>query len=194
MPIAPDPCPDLVVERGPDDKGVGSWVPMQKHRLLSEYLHASSQAWRKWPSRVFLDPFSGPGRIQVAGESVTRDGGAVVAFRALAEKNAPFTRMLVGDRAKERALACESRLRALGSPVKSYTGPAIATVKQMVDAVPRGSLCMAYVDPYNLELLAFSIIQELSKLKKSRSCDQLFDDGSTTQRRLGVRSSASPLR
>ena len=25
---------------------------------------------------------------------------------------------------------------------------------------------MAYLDPYNLELLAFSIIQELSKLKK----------------------------
>lgn len=165
-PIAPDPCPELVVERGPDGKGVGSWVPTQKHRLLSEYLHASCHAWRKWPSRVFIDPFAGPGRIQVAGESVTRDGGAVVACRALAEENAPFTQMLVGDLAKDRAHACESRLRALGASVHSYAGPAIETIKEMVDAVPRGSLAMAYVDPYNLELLAFSIIQQLSKLKK----------------------------
>jgi hypothetical protein len=110
--ISPDPCPDLAVERGPDGKGVGSWVPTQKHRLLPEYLNASCHAWRKWPSRVFIDPFSGPGRIQVAGESVTRDGGAVVAYRALAEKQAPFTRMLVGDLAKDRALACESCMRS----------------------------------------------------------------------------------
>jgi three-Cys-motif partner protein len=163
--IATDPCPDLVVERGPDGKGVGSWVPAQKHRLLSEYLNASCHAWRKWPNRVFIDPFAGPGRIQVAGESVTRDGGAVVAWRALAERQAPFTRMLVGDLAKDRARACESRLRALSAPVTSYAGPAIETVREMVAAVPQGSLTMAYLDPYNLELLAFSIIQELAKLR-----------------------------
>ena len=112
------------------------------------------------------DPFAGPGRIQVAGESVTRDGGAVVAWRALTDKRAPFTRMLVGDLARDRAQACERRLRALAAPVESYAGPAIETVKAMVHAVPRGSLAMAILDPYNLELLAFSIIQELSKLKK----------------------------
>jgi hypothetical protein len=94
--VYPDPCPDLPIERGPEDKGVGNWVPWEKHRLLSEYLNASRFAWKKWKSRVFLDPFSGPGRIQVAGESFTRDGGAVVAWRSLA-KEAPFTNMFVGD-------------------------------------------------------------------------------------------------
>ena len=73
--------------------------------------------------------------------------------------------MLVGDLAKDRAHACESRLRALGASANSYVGPAVATVKEMVGAVPQGSLTMAYLDPYNLELLAFSIIQELAKLK-----------------------------
>ncbi len=165
LPIEPDPCPDLIVERGPDGNGVGSWVPTQKHRLLSEYLQATCNAWKKWPSRVFVDPFAGPGRIQVAGESVTRDGGAVAAWRALANKKIPFTKMLVGDLAEDRAHACECRLRALSAPTKSYTGPAIETVKEMVREVPHGSLTMAYLDPYNLELLAFPIIQELSKLK-----------------------------
>jgi hypothetical protein len=43
--------------------------------------------------------------VQVAGESVTRDGGAVVAWRALAEKQTPFTQVLVGDLEPERARA-----------------------------------------------------------------------------------------
>jgi three-Cys-motif partner protein len=162
--VHPDPCPALVVERGPSDKGVGSWVPAQKHRLLSEYLYATRNAWKKWPSRVFIDPFAGPGRIQVEGEKSTRDGGAVVAWRALAP-TAPFTKMLVGDLDQERAAACEQRLKAVGAPVLSFVGPALATVKSMIAAVPRRSLCMAFIDPYNLEVLSFSIIEELAKLK-----------------------------
>ena len=163
-PIHPDPCPTLLVERGPDARGVGSWVPAQKHCLLSRYLHATRGAWKKWRNRVFIDPFAGPGRIQVAGEAVTRDGGAVVAWRTLAG-TAPFTRMFVGDLVGERARACESRLCALGAPATSLAGPAVETVREIVLAVPRGSLCMAFLDPYNLESLAFSIIEELAKLK-----------------------------
>ena len=73
--IHPDPCPTLIVERGPHDEGVGSWVPEQKHRLVQEYLTASRHAWKKWANRILIDPFAGPGRIQVKGEPFTRDGG-----------------------------------------------------------------------------------------------------------------------
>lgn len=163
--VQPDPCPTLVVEHGPNDQGVGSWVPSQKHKLLREYLTASQHAWKKWPNRVFIDPFAGPGRIQVRGEASTRDGGAVVAWRTLAE-SAPFTQMFVGDIKPDRAAACEQRLRALGAPVTSFVGPADETIKSMVGAVPKGSLCMAYVDPYNLELLSFSMFRELAALRK----------------------------
>jgi three-Cys-motif partner protein len=72
--------------------------------------------------------------------------------------------MYVGDLVPERAQACESRLRALGASVTSFAGPAVETVKDMVLSVPPGSLCMAFIDPYNLERLAFSIIRELAKL------------------------------
>jgi three-Cys-motif partner protein len=163
--ISPDPCPSLVVERGPRDKGVGSWVPYRKHHLLYEYLHSSRYAWKKWPSRVFIDPFAGPGRIQVAGEAITRDGGAVLAWRTLSNI-APFTQMFVGDIDPLRAAACKERLSTIGAPVTSFVGPAEDTVKLMVAAVPAGSLCMAYIDPYNLELLTFSILKELAKLRK----------------------------
>lgn len=162
--VYPDPCPELLVERGPKDEGVGSWVPEQKHRLLHEYLTASRYAWAKWPNRVFIDPFCGPGRIQVRDENFTRDGGAVVAWRALAGA-APFTSMLVGDKNPALADACATRLKALGALVTSFPGPAVETVPEMVAAAPRGALCCAYVDPYNLELLTFDILQSLAKLK-----------------------------
>jgi three-Cys-motif partner protein len=163
-PIEPDPCPLLGIERGPTDRGVGSWVAFEKHRLLREYLKWTRHAWKKWPSRVFIDPFSGPGRIQVVGESFTRDGGALVAWRSLANE-APFTDMFVGDLDTGRAAACESRLKALGAPGRAFPGPADETVEAMVAVVPPRSLCMAYIDPYNLELLSFSLIQALARLR-----------------------------
>lgn len=162
--MSPDPCPKLIVERGPKDQGVGAWVPEQKHRLLCEYLNATRHAWAKWPSRVFIDPFAGPGRIQVKGESFTREGGAVRAWKTLSEA-APFTKILVGDIEPARASACESRLKALGAPVAAFVGPAAETATRMVKAVPQRSLCFAFLDPYNLEYLSFSIIQELANCK-----------------------------
>jgi three-Cys-motif partner protein len=162
--IHPDPRPTLIVERGPEDNGVGSWVPEHKHRLLSHYLNASRGAWKQWPERIFIDPFCGPGRIQVKGERITRDGGALVAWHTLAS-TAPFTRMLIGDIADERVTACQQRLTQLGAPAISFPGPALSTIKDMVAAVPGSSLCMAYIDPYNLALLDFDILRTLSKLK-----------------------------
>jgi three-Cys-motif partner protein len=162
--VQPDPCPTLVVERGPEDGGVGPWVPADKHRLLCEYLYASRFAWRKWPQRVLIDPFCGPGRIQVRGEAHTREGGTVLACRVLAD-TAPFTQVLIGDLDAERVEACEARLRAMHAPVMSFEGPATDTIHRMVAAVPAGALCVAYIDPYNLQHLSFSILKALSTLK-----------------------------
>lgn len=163
--VQPDPCPQLIVERGPREDGVGYWVPSDKHRFLHDYLHVTRHAWKKWPNRIFIDPFAGPGRIQVKGETHTRDGGAVIAWRTLSTAS-PFTKMLVGDIEPDRANACEQRLKALNAPAISFIGPAIDTVKSMVSAVPRNSLSIAYIDPYNLELLSFSLLEQLSKLAK----------------------------
>lgn len=162
-----DPCPDRLVERGPDNRGVGPWVPFDKHRLLAHYLDATQHAWRRWDHRVFIDPFGGPGRIQVRGEAFTRDGGSVVAWRTLHCAATPFTRMMVGDLERARAEDCAARLTALGAPVTPFVGPAVETIRDMVAAVPRkGSLALAYIDPYNLEYLSFSIIEALAALPK----------------------------
>lgn len=164
--VYPDPLPHLPIERGPQEKGVGRWVPEQKHQLLWDYLFVTQHAWKKWRHRVLIDPFCGPGRVQVEGERETRDGGAVLAWRRLAELHAPFTSCLVGDLQEDRALACAKRLQAVGAKnVVPFVGPAIQTVPQMIQAVPKGSLCFAFVDPYNLALLSFEIFRQLASLK-----------------------------
>ncbi|MGJ3701161.1 three-Cys-motif partner protein TcmP [Variovorax sp. AFSI2.2] len=75
------------------------------------------------------------------------------------------TRMLIGDIEGKRAQANELRLAAVGASVQSFTGPALQTVDAMIKAVPFGSLVLAYIDPYNLEYLSFSIIERLAKLQ-----------------------------
>lgn len=160
-----DKHPELEVELGPKGEGVGSWVPEQKHTYLSKYLDASRHAWSKWSSRVLIDPFCGAGRIRVRGETITRDGGAMIAWRQSVAGGAPFTQILVGDLQQARAKACAARLAADGAPVQMFVGPASETVRQMAAVVPRGALCMAYIDPYNLEVLSFDLIEALAELK-----------------------------
>ena len=140
------------------------WVPDEKHTLLAKLIGGTRKAREKWPSRILIDPFCGPGRIRVKGESFTRDGGSVVAWRQSSEYGVPFTKILVGDLIGERVTACKARLSALGAPVESFTGPAIDTVKKMKSEIPKNSLCLAYIDPYNLEYLSFTIIEVLAKL------------------------------
>lgn len=163
--LTEDPYPDLPVERGPHGRGVGKWVPEEKHLYLTRYINATREAQKKFKQRVLIDPFGGPGRIQVEGENFTRDGGSVIAFRQSCFSGAPFTKVLVGDLDESRARANEMRLAAIQAPAQHFVGPAVETVDAMAKAVPFGALALAYLDPYNLEYLSFSIIERLAKLQ-----------------------------
>lgn len=162
-----DTHPNLVVERNKSEEGVGRWVLEQKYMYLCKYIDAARAATILWPNRVYIDPFCGPGRIQVRGESFTRPNGAMSAWLQSNRSRSPFTKLLIGDIDPGRVSACCDRLVAQGASVLPFVGPAEETVKQMVAAVPSGSLCLVYVDPYNLELLNYGMIQELAKLKRA---------------------------
>lgn len=166
LPHTADSHPHLPVERGTKDLGVGRWVPEQKHTLLAKYVGAARGAMNKIPKRVYLDPFCGPGRIQVVGETMTRDGGALVAARQALSYGVGYTQFLVGDKDPVRADACATRLTTAGAPAQAFHGPAVETVKQMVAKVPSSALVLAYVDPYSLEYLSFEIFKTLAALRK----------------------------
>lgn len=164
LPLHPDTHPNLEIERGPSGEGVGWWVPQVKHTYLAEYIHATRKAQAKFPRRVLIDPFCGPGRIQVRGESITREGGATMAWHQSVASGCAFTNIFVGDINEARLHACEARLSSAGAPVQGLAGAATTTAPQMVRAVPSGALCLAYIDPYNLEFLSFSILESVAQL------------------------------
>lgn len=157
--------PNLPIELGPKGEGVGLWVATEKHKYVCDWLIGTRGAWGKFSKRVLIDPFGGPGRLQVKGESNTRDGGTVIAWRQSVLNKVPFTSVLIGDISGPRADANEQRLRAIGAPVQKFIGAAEETVPTMIKAVPnRSCLTLAYIDPYNLENLSFEIIKQLAQL------------------------------
>lgn len=161
-----DSHPHLPIELGPTGEGVGPWVPGQKHRYLAKWLDATRFHWSKWQRRILIDPFCGPGRIRVRGEQHSRDGGSLIAYRQSVASGAPFSRVMVGDLDGDRARACQTRLVHLGATVDAFTGPAHETVPYMVDVAARlNGLCLAYVDPYSVAPLHFSIFEQLARLK-----------------------------
>lgn len=160
-----DSFPDLPVERGRNGEGVGSWVPEVKHTFLAKYIEGTRQARKKFPQRVFVDPFCGPGRIQVKGEAMTRHGGALIAWHHSKRDSASFSECYIGDLDPKRASACAARLSAANAPVRVFNGSADDTANEIVSAIPQGALCLAYLDPYNLQFLSFSIIETLATLK-----------------------------
>lgn len=164
----PDPCPNLPIDLGKYGEGVGTWVAQEKHRYLSTYIDAARSAAKSkhFDNWVFLDPFCGPGRMRQRNEKFSRPGGAVVAWRQSQVSGAPFSKVLIGDIDPERSGACEARLLALGAPVQRFDGPAAETVVEMVKAVPKRSLCLVYIDPYNLSLLSYEMIAAFAKLPK----------------------------
>ena len=166
--IEPDTHPELPIDIGKNGDGVGSWVHERKHRLLATYIDAARAAANssKFSNWIYLDPFCGPGRMRTRGESFTRPGGAMVAWRQSQISGAPFDLVFVGDLDETKALACEARLTAAGCNAKAFPGPAVDTVDKMVRAVPPRSLVLVYIDPYNLSLLSYEMIATLARLPK----------------------------
>ncbi|MCC2594732.1 three-Cys-motif partner protein TcmP [Pusillimonas sp. MFBS29] len=160
-----DPQPHLPVEYGRTGEGVGRWVPEMKHTFLAKYVEGTRRAREKFRQRVYVDLFCGPGRIQVKGETMTRPGGAQIAWAHSLLDGAAFTSCLIGDLDSSRAHACAERLKGMGAPVVAFPGAAESTVDQILEAIPRSSLCLAYLDPYNLQYLSFNVIKKLAGLK-----------------------------
>lgn len=115
---------------------------------------------------AYIDLFCGPGRclIEETGELV--DGGAVAAWKLSVSNDSAFTRVIIADADEKRLRACETRLANLGAPVVAFHGPATKTAFMARQRTPPHGLNFAFLDPYKLEALAFSVIAELAKVKR----------------------------
>jgi len=148
---------------------VGEWVCKEKHKRLVYYVDASREARKKYIHRAgatLIDLYCGPGRIQNRDTKKFHDGGVVAACRKAREEGVPFTEVHIGDIDPENIEPCISRLKKMGENVFHYVGPAEQTVEKVVKKLNLYGLHLAYLDPYNLQALPFTIIEHLASLKR----------------------------
>jgi three-Cys-motif partner protein len=125
----------------------------------------TSRLWGRGGA-AFIDLFCGPGRARLKGARGFVDGGCVEAWRKSVTGGAPFSKVLLGDLDAERLGPARERLARLGAPVEASVGAAKDTVEIAIDKAAKHGLKFAYLDPYSLGALDFSIIARLSSLKR----------------------------
>jgi three-Cys-motif partner protein len=147
---------------------VGPWA-LEKHERLRKYIDAYRGARAMFlPPRgsggaAFIDLFSGPGRSQRDDNGQFIDGSPLVAYRAAQRSRTGFSDLHFNDLDTENINALRQRIGNLGAAANFYSTVADVAVDRITYALDPSGLHFAFLDPYNLENLPFSIIQRLAK-------------------------------
>ena len=154
---------------------VGEWAE-EKHTRLRKYVDITRGARRKYTDAsrpvqfrggaTYIDLFCGPGRCLIRDTTKIIDGSSIVAIKAALDGGVPFSEVHVADIDSSFSEATVARLGTIGTEAIGYIGPAELTVQQIVSRLNPHGLHFAFLDPFNLGGLAFSIIRELSKVQR----------------------------
>lgn len=147
----PELC-DLV--SGDDRLPVRESGPWTEDKLFywNRYIEITTGGMRyHWPSGlVYVDLFAGPG-VCVNEESGRRFPGSPL---LAAKAPVPFRKIVLVELDKERAAACETRVRSISSSqdLVVIQGDCNDVIDRVVSAIPTGTLTLALVDPDSLHV------------------------------------------
>jgi three-Cys-motif partner protein len=150
---------------------VGPWAS-EKHERLRRYVDASRSVRAKYlpPNNEggagYIELYSGPGRSFIEDTNEYIDGSPLVAFRSAKRSNTRFSTIHLNDIDPDRSAAVKKRIAALGGAAQTYSRSAEIAVSEIVEALNPSGLHFAFLDPYKLEVLPFSIIRKLATLPK----------------------------
>jgi three-Cys-motif partner protein len=156
-----------------DDDGlplddVGAWAK-EKHERLRKYVDITRATRRKWIQKsgcaTYIDLFCGTGRAVIRGTGEKIDGSPLVAFKSARDGGVPFSKIHIADISEESCRAAENRLHAAGATPHVHAGEAERTAGEIVDRLNPHGLHFAFLDPYKLEPLPFSVIEMFARLK-----------------------------
>lgn len=159
----------------PDDgmpvEAVGPWAVADKHALLRRYVDLTHGPRRNYlgPGKAgscLLDLYCSLGKVVDRESGAISNGGALCAWTKSIEKGSPFSKVILGDLVPDRVDVCEKRLTAAGASVTPFKGSAEDTVDFAMASVNPAGLHLAYLDPYNIAALPFSVIERLAKLQR----------------------------
>src|SRR5262249_23909714 len=147
---------------------VGPWAK-EKHQRLRRYVDISRAARRKWiqghGGATYIDLYCGTGRAVIRDTGEKIDGSPLVAFKCARDVGVPFSEIHIADASEERRRAAQRRIITAGGSALTDVGPAEETARRIVKQVNPYGLHFAFLDPYNLQDLPFSVIQAFSSLK-----------------------------
>lgn len=158
----------------------GEWAE-KKHRLLRHYVDISRE-----PRRGFVDPaeaarrgipggpagatyielFSGPGRLFVKDTDNFFDGSPLVAYGESMRTRTAFTSMHLGDERPDFCEAARTRLQARGTAPIVYSMKADQAAGRIVAALNPYGFNFAFLDPFGIEGLPFTIIETFARFKR----------------------------
>jgi three-Cys-motif partner protein len=150
---------------------VGQWAK-EKHDRLRRYIDASRGARAKFlppkgtAGASYIELYSGAGRSVIKDTNQFIEGSAVVAFNAGRASGSSFSEMHLSDLEAQNSAALVQRIKALGGAPTSYVGAANVVVDQVMSAINPYGLHLAFLDPFNLAQLPFSIIEKMLRVKR----------------------------
>lgn len=150
---------------------VGPWAS-EKHERLRKYVDAYRSARAMFlPPRgrggaSYIELFAGPGRSQVEGAGHFIDGSPLVAIKAAQRSGARFSELHFNDLDADNVGALRQRITNLGAAAQIYNDKAETAVDHVIQSLNPTGLHFAFLDPYNLESLPFSIIKRLARLNR----------------------------
>ena len=151
---------------------IGSWAE-DKYRYVGMYAEMFATGMKnKWPRRLYLDLFSGPGYSRL------RDTGRVVLGSPMIALSLPdpFDEYLFSDESPEALDALRTRVARLDQqlPVTYIPGDAnvaVARIVKVVSATPsKGTLSFCFLDPYKLNIH----FQTVQRIAEGRAVDFLI--------------------
>lgn len=157
-----------------DDDGlpldeVGPWAK-EKHERLRQYIDITREVRRKFVEgpggATYIDLYCGSGRSFIRDTAEKIDGSPLVAGKSAQESGVPFSKVYLADASEDLCRAAAKRLATVGVKAETFVGPAEQTAGQIVERLNLQGLHFAFLDPFNLQDLPFSVFETFRKLKR----------------------------
>jgi three-Cys-motif partner protein len=154
----------VIADDGLPATKVGAWT-REKHERLLKYVGITRDVRRKFGNRTYIELFCGPGRSVIEDRTEFIEGSPILAARAAKESLVPYTEIHVADSDPIFIDAVVKRLPQDVGRVCPHTGLAEQTVDEIVSRIDPYGLHFAFLDPYKLDPLPFSVIEKLAKFE-----------------------------
>lgn len=160
---------DVILDDGYPAMGAHTWA-LEKHERLRKYLDISKSVRKKFINgsggATYIDLFSGPGKAIIKETGETIDGSPLVACECASLSNSQFKEVHLADTDKNYLKAVKARLTAYDVEVKTYHGEAEQVINEIVKNLNPYGLHFAFLDPFAISPLPFSIIKQLCSYKR----------------------------